>query len=81
MPWFAPPWGAPKCRLLGIVVTFVLRNAFSPRPHIYPQNRIRRLESVSGAANARLRCVAVIVNGLRAAAAILENQRPNKFPP
>ena len=75
------------------VVTFVLRNAFSPRPHIYPQNRMRRLESVSGAANARLRWAAVMVNGCvptlakrrlgwgTRAAAIFENQRPNKFPP
>jgi hypothetical protein len=34
------------------------------------------LESASSAANARLCYVAVIVNGLRAAAAIFENQRP-----
>jgi hypothetical protein len=61
-------------------VTFVPRNAFSPRSHTYPQNRMRRLESVSGAATARLGCATVIVNGLRAAAAIFENQRPNEFP-
>ena len=61
-------------------VTFVLRNAFSPRPHICPQNTMRRLESVSGAADARFRCAVVMVNGLGAAAAIFENQRPCKPP-
>jgi hypothetical protein len=36
------------------------------------------LESASSAANARLRYVAVIVNGLRAAAGTFENQPPWK---
>jgi hypothetical protein len=36
---------------------------------------LEALELVSGAVNALLGCVAVTVNGLRAAAAIFENQR------
>ena len=52
-----------------VVVTFVLRNAFSPGPGSDPQNRMVALGSASSAANVRLRQVAVMVNGLRAAAA------------
>jgi eukaryotic-like serine/threonine-protein kinase len=33
--------GLPKGGLLGIVVTFVLRNAFSAQPRFYPQNTMR----------------------------------------